>query len=86
MDNIFCMNKNAIHQDGGLKRKPAAPLNPEPKWPQGYFEVLAESGIPERQHAFYAHWVRQFFNRNPGKSRRSLGAADMARYWVSPLL
>lgn len=61
-------------------RKPPAPFDPEPKWPSGYFEVLAEAGVPERQHPFYAHWVRQFFNRNPGKPRRSLGTVDIARF------
>ena len=75
-----CMKKDAIHQTGGLGRKPAASFNPEPRWPEGFFEVLAEAGVPERQHSFYAHWVRQFFTRNPGRSRRSLGASDIARF------
>ncbi|MGB4098935.1 MAG: phage integrase N-terminal SAM-like domain-containing protein [bacterium] len=61
-------------------RKPPALSNPEPKWPGGYFEVLIEAGIPERRRPFYAHWVRQFFNRNPSKPRRSLGAVDIARF------
>ena len=75
------MNKSAIQQHReALKRKPAGPINPEPKWPAGFLEVLAEAGIPERQHQFYAHWVRQFFNRNPGKPRRSLGTADIASF------
>ncbi len=42
--------------------------------------MLEEAGIPERQHGFYAHWVRHFFNRNPGRSRRSLNARDVARF------
>ncbi len=42
--------------------------------------MLSEAGIPEREHSFYAHWVRQFFNRNPGKARRSLGAGDIAGF------
>ena len=80
MDSILCMSKHTIRQRGGSERKPVAPFNPEPKWPQGFFEVLAEAGIQERQHSFYAHWVRQFFNRNPGRSRRSLGVEDIARF------
>lgn len=74
------MEKHAIQQSKPIIRKPAAPFNPEPKWPAGYFEVLAEAGLPERQHPFYAHWVRQFFNANPGKPRRSLSAGDIARF------
>lgn len=80
LDSIMCMGNNTIHQNGFPARKPAAPFNPEPKWPTGYFEVLAEAGLPERQHPFYAHWVRQFFNCNPGKPRRSLGATDISRF------
>ena len=60
MDSIPCMNKNAIHKAGSVGRKPVAAFNSKPKWPQGFFEVLAEAGVPERQHSFYAHWVRQF--------------------------
>jgi len=42
--------------------------------------VLEEAGIPEREHSFFAHWVRQFFNQNPGRSRRSLGAVELNRF------
>jgi len=45
--------------------------------------VLEEVGISEKQHSFYAHWVRQFFNRNKGRSRRSLGVKEQteSNYW-----
>lgn len=62
-----------------LHRKPA-PFNPNPIWPGGYFEVLAEAAVPERERSFFVHWVRQFFNRNPGKSRRSLGVAEVQQF------
>jgi integron integrase len=74
------MNLRNSQQRGCLERLPVAAFNPNPKWPEGYFDVLAEAGVAERQHSFYAHWVRQFFNRNPGRSRRSLGVAEMARF------
>lgn len=81
LDSIVCMKNNTIQQSSNpTGRKPPALSNLEPKWPGGYFEVLAEAGIPERQRPFYAHWVRQFFNRNPSKPRRSLGAVDIARF------
>lgn len=74
------MNKNAIHHGSVPKQAPVAMFNPEPKWPRGYFEVLTEAGVPERQHSFYAHWVRQFFNCNPGRTRRSLGVQEIGRF------
>jgi hypothetical protein len=57
-----------------------APFNPNPKWPGGYFEVLDEAGVPEKQHGFYAHWVRQLFNRYPDRSRRSLGPQEISDF------
>lgn len=42
--------------------------------------VLAEVGIPERERPFHAHWVRQFFNRHPGRARHSLGTREMQRF------
>ena len=43
-----------------------APLNPDPRWAAGYFEVLEALGVEERPRRFYAHWVRQFFKRRQG--------------------
>jgi len=57
---------------------PVADFNPDPQWPGGYFEVLEESGVPEKQHGFYAHWVRQLFNRYPERFRRPLGPQEIA--------
>jgi len=45
---------------------PVAAFNPNPRWPGGYFEVLEEMGVPEKQHGFYAQWVRELFNDFPG--------------------
>ncbi len=80
MGSIPCMSDSKNQQKRNFERLPVATFNPNPKWPGDYFEVLAEAGVPERQHSFYAHWVRQFFNRNPGRSRRSLGVKEIAGF------
>ena len=67
-------------QKSGKSRK-VAEYNPSPRWPQGYFQVLEEMGVEERRRGFYAHWVRQFFNRCKGRRRRrDLGRADIERF------
>ena len=73
---MLCMKYDNIQQ-GQFIRKSPAPFNPNPVWPKGYFEVLAEAGVPEKERPFFAYWVRQFFNCNPGRSRRSLGATEL---------
>jgi hypothetical protein len=62
---------------------PVAAFNPNPQWPEGYLEVLGEVGVPEKQHGFYAHWVRQLFNRYPDRPRRSLGPQEVADFLES---
>lgn len=74
------MKENAIQRAGSQAQQPVARFNPEPRWPEGYFEVLAEAGIPSPERPFHAHWVRQFFNRHPGRARRSLGIREMQRF------
>lgn len=67
-----------IHQN---QRRQVASFNPNPAWPQGYFQVLEELGIPEKQRPFYAHWVRQFFSRElRGRRRRDLGQDDIRHF------
>ena len=45
--------------------------------------MLEEVGVPEKQHGFYAYWVRQLFNRYPERSRRSLGPQEIADFLES---
>jgi len=78
-DNILCMEK-IVQRHGRVFRGKPASFDPNPRWPKGYFEVLEEAGIPECEHSFFAHWVRQFFNQNPGRSQRSLGAVELNRF------
>ncbi len=84
MDIMPCMKSELIQQKYRIERLPVAAYNPSPKWLGGYFEVLAEAGVAEWQHSFYAPWVRQFFNRNPGKARHSLGVREMACFLADP--
>lgn len=68
----------------GAGIKAVAPFNPAPRWPQGYFQVLEELGVPERRRGFYAHWVRQFFNRCQGTGRRrDLGRREIESFLAS---
>ncbi len=58
--------------------RPVAEFNPDPRWPTGYFQVLEELQVPEKARGFYAHWIRQFFNKQLGSRRwRDLGLADI---------
>jgi hypothetical protein len=57
MDSILRMKEGAIRQKASVTRRPTAAFNPDPKWPQAFFVVLSEAGVPERQHSFHAHWV-----------------------------
>jgi hypothetical protein len=61
-------------------RRGVAPLNDNPNWPEGYFAIPRDAGAPEKTIPFYAAWVRRFFARFPGRSRRSLGRADIEAF------
>ena len=65
-------------------RQPAqrgvAPLNPDPKWPQGYIAVLREAGAVEKTISFLLTWVRRFFARFPGRNRRDLGRSEIEAF------
>ena len=47
----------------------------------GYFQVLEELGVEEPRRPFYAHWVRQFFNRQQKRKRwRDLGRREIEAF------
>jgi len=72
---------DAIHQDGEGLRGGVAGFNANPRWPEGYFQVLEESSIEKQSFPFYAHWVRQFFNRYLGdRRRRDLGRREIRAF------
>ena len=67
--------------DHPFSRKTVAQSNPSPRWPQGYFEVLEELGVPPKHRGFYAHWVRQFFNEElNGRHRRDLSMPGIEHF------
>ena len=67
--------------DSQRHKRPVRPFNPNPQWPAGYFQVLDELGIETKRHAFYAHWVRQFFNHCQGdRRRRDLGRPEVEAF------
>jgi integron integrase len=64
-------------------RRAVAAFNPNSRWPEGYFEVLAEAGVPGSHQRFFAHWVRQFFAAYPGRPRRELGAPEIREFLMN---
>jgi hypothetical protein len=43
--------------------------------------VIEELGVEERRRPFFAHWVRQFFNRQQEqKQRRDLGREEIEAF------
>ena len=61
-----------MRQDG---LRPAAPTDPDPRWPAGYMAVLREAGAQENNIPYCIDWVRAIFARHPGRRRRDLGRA-----------
>ena len=61
-------------------RRGVAPLNTNPKWPEGYVAVLREAGALEKTIPFLVTWVRRFFARFPGRSRRSLCRVEIEMF------
>ncbi len=58
----------------------AAPLNTEPRWPEGFVEVLREAGAQEKTIPYFVGWVRRFFAENPGQRRRELGRTEIETF------
>ena len=59
-----------MRQDGN---RVAAPLNMEPRWPEGYIRILREADAQEKAIPFCMRWVRGFFADHPGRRWRELG-------------
>ena len=54
-----------------------APNDPDPKWPDGYVEILREAGAKEKNIPYCVGWVRRFFARFPDRHRRDLGRTEI---------
>jgi len=61
-------------------RPGVAPLDPQPRWPEGYIAALREAGAQEKTIPYCVAWVRRFFARYPGRRRRDLGRADIEAF------
>jgi len=61
-------------------RRAVAPLNANPKWPEGYIAVLREMGATEKTIPFLVLWVQRFFAFYPGRSRRELGRTEIEAF------
>ncbi len=57
-----------------------APLNTNPKWPEGYVAVLRSAGAQEKTIPFLVTWVRRFFARFPGRRRRDLNRTEIETF------
>ena len=60
--------------------KAVAPLNSNPRWPEGYVAVLREAGAIEKAIPYHVAWVRGFFARFPGRRRRDLGRTEIETF------
>lgn len=57
-----------------------SPLDPEPKWPEGYVSVLRDAGAKEKTIPYCLGWVRRFFARFPGRCRSDLGRPEIETF------
>jgi integron integrase len=61
-------------------RRGVAPLNLQPRWPEGYIAVLREAGAQEKNIPHCIAWVRRFFAKHPGRRRRDLGRTEIEAF------
>ena len=61
-------------------RRGVAPLNLQPRWPEGYLTVLREAGAQEKNIPHCVAWVRRFFAKHPGRRRRDLGRTEIEAF------
>lgn len=64
-----------IQQTGGV-----ISMNPDPKWPDGYFLALENMGIKNRYWRFYTYWLHLFFSKYPARRRRDLGRVEIENF------
>ena len=61
-------------------RRAVAPLNTDPRWPDGYIGVLRDLGAVEKTIPYCVAWARSFFARFPGRRRRDLGRTEIETF------
>ncbi len=57
-----------------------APLDTDPKWPDGYIEALRRAGAHEKNIPYCVSWVNRFFQRFPNRPRRKLGRIEIEEF------
>ncbi len=58
----------------------SAPLDPDPKWPDGYIEALRRAEAHEKNIPYCVSWVNRFFQRFPNRPRRELGRIEIEEF------
>ena len=61
-------------------RRAVAPLNTDPRWPDGYIGVLRDLGAVEKTIPYCVAWARSFFARFPERRRRDLGRTEIETF------
>ncbi len=57
-----------------------APLDTDPKWPDGYIEALRRAGAHEKNIPYCVSWVNRFLQRFPNRPRRELGRIEIEEF------
>ena len=57
-----------------------APLDPDPKWPDGYIEALRRAGAHEKNIPYCVSWANRFFQRFPGRPRREFERSEIEEF------
>ena len=58
-----------------------APVNTNPRCPQGHFQLLEALGLEKQQHSLQAYRVRRFFNQfQRNRRRRDLGRTEIEAF------
>jgi hypothetical protein len=61
-------------------RRGVAPLNLQPRWPEGYLAILREAGAQEKTIPHCIAWVDRFFAIHPDRRRRDLGRTEIETF------
>jgi hypothetical protein len=62
------------------ERRVVAPVNTEPKWPEGFVAILREAGAKEVTIPYCVTWVRRFFAQHPARRRQDLGRTEIEAF------
>jgi len=63
-------------------RRGVAPLNLQPRWPEGYLTVLREAGAQEKNIPYCVAWVRRFFPKHPAAGAGTRAGPKSRHFWL----